>query len=212
MKETPSTLPADPVRSMITERCRELDISHAELSRLIGRGASYINQYLRRGSPVALDDRERVAVAKALKLDEDLLRPDAKASSGIAVARQQILARSSRHLPVFRETAAIDFEHVTEWTERPDWVAMSEQSFALWIEKDHGRLLPGDLAYVTGGRPPRLQDLVAVLTMDHSGIVDIGTLAETMDDKASLVLGNGGKRTFNRRTHIILKVAAICLA
>ncbi len=105
-------------------------MSDAQLSRAIGHGDSYINQYHRRGSPATLPDRERKAVAKTLKLDEAALTSDVSASvAATATARQAIMVRSGRHIPAFHEGRVLDFEHITDWVERPDMVALSENSF-----------------------------------------------------------------------------------
>lgn len=204
----------DPVRRLIVDRTKELRIGHADLSRALGKGASYINQYLNRGSPVQLGDRERMIIAKLLEVDEVSLRADADpaASTGAVTARNLVLSRSKRFLPVFTEGGEIDFDRVGEWTERPEWVTMSEQSFALWIIKDHGRLAAGDLAYVAGGRPVRPMDIVVILTMDQRHLVAIGVVSEIAGDKAMVTIHGGETKSFNRRGHIILKIAAIRLA
>ena len=210
LREAQSVDFKDPVRRLINDRAAELGITHAELSRAIGKGVSYVNQYLRRGSPVYLDERERKLVANALKLDEAALicSGSEEPSSTTAVARAQVLARSTRHIPVFREDSGIDFEQVSEWIDRPDFVSLSEKSFAIWIYSDHGRLVHGDLAFVTGGQPPRPEGLAIALSLDQRGIVAIGVVTELTADRITIDTGDGKPKSLPRRGYVILKIAA----
>lgn len=66
----------DPVRKLVLDRSRELDRSFAELSRAIGRNGTYVQQFLTKGSPARLPERERAALARELHVDENLLRPE----------------------------------------------------------------------------------------------------------------------------------------
>lgn len=60
-------------RSNLAQRAAELGISLAELSRVAGRNAAYIQQYVERGTPKALPEDVRLAIAKRLNMDERLL-------------------------------------------------------------------------------------------------------------------------------------------
>jgi hypothetical protein len=210
LKERALEFPDDPVRRLITERTKALEISHAELSRMIGRGASYINQFLRRGSPVHLDDREAALVAQILKVHESDIRIDeAIAKTQSPMARAKTLPRADRRVAVFNEDSEIDFDKVSEWVDCPMWVTLSEQSFALWIAKRHPGLKAGDLAFVTAGRPLRPQDIVVLLTMDQRTLVDIGTITELSSEKVIVAVDGDPEKSFHRRGHVILRVAAV---
>ena len=73
---------------------RELDrlitnssASYAAISRMIGRNAAYIQQYVKRGTPDYLDERDRRRIADFFGVDEALLGP----SSFVAGRQQAIL-------------------------------------------------------------------------------------------------------------------------
>lgn len=89
VKINPETL--DPIRRIIFDRMQELGISLKELSEKgAGKSHSYIQQYLARGTPVALSEDVREGVAEMLGLDPDVLKAGARSAlstrvkSGIA--------------------------------------------------------------------------------------------------------------------------------
>lgn len=64
----------DLVRKLILDRLDELGLDMAEVSRAIGRNPAYIQQFLKRGVPAELRERDRAALAELLKVPEDALR------------------------------------------------------------------------------------------------------------------------------------------
>ena len=69
------------------------DESLASLSRLIGRNEAYLQQYLYRGTPRVLAERDRRVLARYLGLDEAALGgPDSSAVSGVSVPRLRAVA------------------------------------------------------------------------------------------------------------------------
>lgn len=63
---------ADPRRAL--ERLiRERGEDYASLSRLIGRNAAYVQQYIKRGTPKRLDERDRRLLARYFNVDEAML-------------------------------------------------------------------------------------------------------------------------------------------
>lgn len=56
--------------------------SLSELSRLIGRNAAYLGQYVKRGSPAYLDERDRRVIADYLGIDEREIDGSGLASTG----------------------------------------------------------------------------------------------------------------------------------
>lgn len=63
---------ADP-RSALEALIREKGEDYASLSRLIGRNAAYIQQFIRRGVPKKLDEEDRRILARYLGVSEDVL-------------------------------------------------------------------------------------------------------------------------------------------
>lgn len=75
---------------------REQGVDYARLSRLIGRNAAYIQQFVQRGSPRRLGERDRAVIATYLGIDESLLggpvraKSDAQAGSWAKVPRLDV--------------------------------------------------------------------------------------------------------------------------
>jgi phage repressor protein C with HTH and peptisase S24 domain len=63
---------ADP-RAALDRLIRERGEDYASLSRLIGRNAAYVQQYIKRGTPKRLDERDRRLLARYFRVDEALL-------------------------------------------------------------------------------------------------------------------------------------------
>lgn len=60
-------------RKMIEQLCTERGENFASLSRLIGRNDAYIQQYLRKGTPRHLAERERRTLARYFQVPESML-------------------------------------------------------------------------------------------------------------------------------------------
>ncbi len=73
---------------------REQGVDYARLSRLIGRNAAYIQQFVQRGSPRQLGERDRAVIATYLGVDESLLggpvRADPQADALATVPRLDV--------------------------------------------------------------------------------------------------------------------------
>jgi phage repressor protein C with HTH and peptisase S24 domain len=63
MTDTPSRFPGDPVRETLASLIVAAGEDYKSLSRLIGRNAAYIHQFLYRGTPRRLGERERAMLA-----------------------------------------------------------------------------------------------------------------------------------------------------
>src|SRR5258708_3588546 len=64
----------DMVRKLILERLADLGLNMAEVSSAIGRNPTYLHQFMKRGVPAELHERERIKLAEILKVSEDELR------------------------------------------------------------------------------------------------------------------------------------------
>lgn len=60
-------------RSVLARIVRERGDDYANLSRLIGRNAAYIQQFIKRGTPRKLDEEDRVKIARYFGIDERVL-------------------------------------------------------------------------------------------------------------------------------------------
>lgn len=72
---------ADAPRAALERLIREQGEDYASLSRLIGRNAAYIQQYLQRGTPRRLPERERAILADYFGVDERLLGAPERAAA-----------------------------------------------------------------------------------------------------------------------------------
>jgi len=63
----------DQARHALDELILQRKCSYSEISRLIGRNSAYIQQYIRRGSPRYLDEKDRSILARFFGVDEAIL-------------------------------------------------------------------------------------------------------------------------------------------
>lgn len=92
----------DVVRKLILERLQELGLGMAEASLQIGRNETYLQQFLRRGSPRELHERERILLAEILKVPEDELRGPSSPLPKRSYARRDVGSRESLVDPATR--------------------------------------------------------------------------------------------------------------
>lgn len=71
-------------REALARIAREQGVDLARLSRLIGRNAAYIQQFIQRGSPRQLGERDRGVIATYLGVDERLLGAPTRAVPEVA--------------------------------------------------------------------------------------------------------------------------------
>jgi phage repressor protein C with HTH and peptisase S24 domain len=89
---------SDDARATLVRLCSERGESLAGLSRLLGRNDAYIQQYLRKGTPRRLPERERRTLARYFAVPDELLGGPAGDDSGgagramVAVQRRAVRA------------------------------------------------------------------------------------------------------------------------
>lgn len=66
-------VPATGPRDLLAKLCAERNEDFASLSRLIGRNSAYVQQFIRRGTPRRLPERERGILARHFGISEHLL-------------------------------------------------------------------------------------------------------------------------------------------
>lgn len=156
------------VRKLILERLQELGLDMASVSKQLGRNETYLQQFLKRGSPKELHERERMLLADILKVQEDNLRgpslplPKRTYVKHHGSSRESLVDRaslppqkesgaqriipsadlfSSMDLPVFGTAQGGDGALII--TDRPvDWVA--RPSVLLRVEDGYGMIVVGD--------------------------------------------------------------------
>lgn len=167
---------ADP-RGVIERLVRERGEDYASLSRLLGRNAAYMQQFIRRGTPKRLAEDDRRTLARYFGIDEALLggprRPDVPPGGGpVPVPRLRVEAsagpgafaqdeRARSHLsfdPSWLRRLASDVRRLSMITVRGDSMAPTL--------KDGDEILVDE-----GDAAARLRDGVYVLRMDDALLV-----------------------------------------
>jgi len=63
----------DQARENLDRLIQERRVNYSAISRLLGRNAAYIQQYIRRGSPRELDEKDRLVLSRFFGVDEKVL-------------------------------------------------------------------------------------------------------------------------------------------
>lgn len=92
----------DLVRELIQKRLKELDLKESKVSMSIGRAASYLQQYLKRGIPRELKESDRIRLGEILGINPDQLR----GPSSPVPARTYAKANNNNHHPVMPGAAS----------------------------------------------------------------------------------------------------------
>ncbi len=179
----------DPIRKLVLARMREAGLDLATLSRHVAKNATYMHQYVWRGSPKSLPEDVREALAERLGIPEDQIRgpqlaqrsrstPPVTAADVPTPGRHTVMPlQGAGEVPVFSDGASINPSKANDWTGRPPLLQSAGSAFAVWISRDRGRrLAQGDLAFVQGIQTARVGDAVAV--MRGTDLLTIGDLIE----------------------------------
>lgn len=78
---------ADAVRALIEKRLSELKLNRKEVSKALGRNETYLHQFLHRGTPAELHERDRARLAVILDVPESELRGPSTRSSQVGVRK-----------------------------------------------------------------------------------------------------------------------------
>ena len=167
---------SDP-RLVLERLCAERGEDFAGLSRMLGRNAAYIQQYVRRGVPRRLKEEERRKLARYFAVSEALLGGPSDAPSPldglIAVNRTPVRASAGPGAVVAEETGRPYFAFDERWLKAMT-ASASDKLSIIRIEGDSmsPTLNPGDDILVDlGDGADRLRDGIYVLRMDDALVV-----------------------------------------
>lgn len=91
-------------------------VALSALSRMIGRNAAYLNQYVRRGSPKRLPERERTLLADFLEMKPVALQEPTDRPGPVNADQVRDLARAIRAARRDREVSDQRLaQHAIEW-------------------------------------------------------------------------------------------------
>ena len=163
---------SDPVRELVTNRMAELGLSMKEVSERLGKNQTYIQQYLRKGSPEWLPEEVRGALAGILGVQEDTLRRPASPEfpRGRAIQNSALYKSFSGDRPPDSKTARVrvmgtaaggpDGEvewngDVVDYMARPQALQGVANGYAVYIHDDSmsPRYRAGEIVYMHPGRP-----------------------------------------------------------
>ena len=181
---------------MLARMCEERHESYAALSRMLGRNAAYIHQFITRGTPVRLDECDRKMLADYFGVDESVLGGPTRASTEMIVTKVPVLGVSASAGPgalVDGETVIGRYGFDRAWLKRT-CRARPEDLSIVTVSGDSmaPTLVDGDDVLVdtaTAGVPMR--DGIYVLRRDDTLMVKrlslsptIGTMTITSDNPA----------------------------
>lgn len=163
-------------RTVLEKLCAERGEDFAGLSRMLGRNAAYIQQYVRRGVPKRLKEEERRKLARYFSVSEAMLGgpADLPGREGlVAVNRTAVRASAGPGAIVSEESGRPYFAFDERWlkalTRSP-----SDKLSIIRVEGDSmaPTLTPGDDILVDlADREERLRDGVYVLRIDDALVV-----------------------------------------
>lgn len=123
LRKTRGNVPDGP-RARLLELARQRGVSLAALSDLLGRNTTYLQQFIRKGSPRRLEERDRLMLARFFAIDERELREDEeipfprtpnRPSEWIAVPRLDVGASAGPGAVPGAETAYDTFRFSQRW-------------------------------------------------------------------------------------------------
>lgn len=163
-------LSVDPARAALAQLIRDRGEDCASLSRMLGRNLAYVQQYLQRGSPRSLGERERGMLARYFGVDETVLGGVERAPTqmpDMATIRRIEVGASAGAGGLADEGLTVPFAFDRRWLKRLS--AQPEQLAIIQVEGDsmvptlaHG----DDIMVDSGDATKRLRDGIYVLRRD----------------------------------------------
>jgi SOS-response transcriptional repressor LexA len=155
-------------RRRLRQRAEEMRYSLRELSLMIERNATYLTQYIGKGSPRDLTDRDRQRLAYILDVSAAELSDSGAAE--LPATPRPLPPTTNAPVPVLSNETMyrLSPDHAVEWVERPLALMGVANAFAIRAVDD--AFLPafrsGDMAFVHPNIPPLPGDMVCVTTAD----------------------------------------------
>jgi phage repressor protein C with HTH and peptisase S24 domain len=161
-------------RRALDELIQQQGDNYSAISRLLGRNAAYIQQYIRRGTPRYLDERDRAVLARYFGVDEKVLgAPDRRSGPVVELVHVPMLSveASAGHGALAEmESKCAQFGFDENWLRR----LTASKASSLSIIGVHGdsmepTLHDGDQVMVDlGDGLSRLRDGIYVLRIDDT--------------------------------------------
>lgn len=159
-------------RRALDELIQKRGVNYSSISRLLGRNAAYIQQYIRRGSPRQLDEQDRAVLARFFGVDEKVLgAPERRSGPVVELVHVPVLAveASAGHGALAEmEAKCAQFGFDEKWLRRLTASKASNLSIiAVHGDSMEPTLHDGDEVMVDlGDGQSRLRDGIYVMRMD----------------------------------------------
>ena len=164
-------------RSVLEQLCAERGEDFAGLSRMLGRNAAYIQQYVRRGVPRRLGEDERRKLARYFGISESLLGappPEAAPADGlVSIKRHPVMASAGPGAIVTEELGKPYFAFDERWLKA---LTPREPSKLSIVRVEGDSMTPtlnagDDILVDLGDAAERLRDGIYVLRIDDAVVV-----------------------------------------
>ncbi len=174
-------------RAVLERLIRERREDYAALSRLIGRNAAYVQQFIKRGVPRKLAENDRRLLARYFDVDEQVLggpprdEPEVNYTKLVPVARYQVAAAAGHGAIPAGEKRAADVGFSVGWLQKLSAASPRDLSI-IQVEGDSmtSTLNDGDEIMVDLSAARRkLKDGIYVLRRDDALLVKRVTLHPT---------------------------------
>ena len=202
MKAAARPADMDETREALERLILERKVTYSGISRLLGRNVSYIQQFMRKGSPRYLDERDRSVLARFFGVDETVLGGPSRRSGPVVeliqVPMLDIEASAGQGSLAELESKSAQFGFDQNWLRR----LTASKASSLSIIRVHGdsmepTLSDGDEVMVDlGDGQTRLRDGIYVLRMDDA--LNVKRIAiEPQGRKISVVSDNPAYPSWN---------------
>ncbi|KPF79963.1 S24 family peptidase [Novosphingobium sp. AAP93] len=182
-------------RTTLDELIRQRGVNYSAVSRLLGRNVSYIQQYLRKGSPRHLDEQDRQILAQFFGVDEAVLGgPVARHTPVIQLVQIPVLdveASAGHGALAGAESQAGQFGFDEKWLRKLTQAKATSLSIIKVVgDSMEPTLYDGDEVLVdVADEQSKLRDGIYVLRMD--GALNVKRVAiEPQGRKISVVSDN----------------------
>lgn len=170
----------DNVREELDRLIQQRRLGYSEISRLLGRNAAYIQQFIKRGSPRKLDDADRRLLARFFGVDEQVLGgpPPAMRDGLVEVPMLNVDASAGFGAVAESESAHTRFGFDERWLARLTRAKGTSLSIInVAGDSMEPTLSSGDEVLVDGSdQSSRLRDGIYVLRADDALVVKRVTL------------------------------------
>jgi len=195
----------DATRTRLLALAEERSVSLARLSRMLGKNASYLQQFIRKGSPRKLEENDRATLARFFRVDEiELGAPRDKyagrmgggySGNWIAIPRLDLQASAGPGATADGEEEVGSFHFSERWLR--DQGLQPDRLTAIAVRGDsmEPTLRDGDEILVESG-PQDLRDGIHVVRVD--GAILVKRLETSRPGRLTLLSDNAAYRPIER--------------